>query len=396
MSPALIVLVLSLLLGLQPVTTDLYLPALPGLKQDLGASMAQTQLTLTALLLAFGGSQLVWGPLADRFGRRPLVLWSMAAYLLASVASVLAPDIGLLIAARIAQGAALGAAVMCARAIVRDLYHPVEGARIMSKGQTGLGIIACLSAPLGGLLSDWMGWRAALLAPAAFGAVTLAIMLLRLEESLPRKNPQALRPATLLATWRGILGHPTFWAFSLLSAGTYGGLFSFLATSSFVFIQVLGLSKSQYGLVMLTTSLTYILGTFACRRLLPRLGLRRTVGLAAGLSLTGGTLVGVLALAGLQSGWAIMLPFYLFMIAHGIHQPCSQTGAVGPFPQAAGAASAFNGFLMMLAAFATGSWLGGHMDGSVMPLAYGVWFWSTVIAVTAWTLVRKHGHASEH
>lgn len=396
MSPALIVLVLSLLLGLQPVTTDLYLPALPGLKQDLGASMAQTQLTLTALLLAFGGSQLVWGPLADRFGRRPLVLWSMAAYLLASVASVLAPDIGLLIAARIAQGAALGAAVMCARAIVRDLYHPVEGARIMSKGQTGLGIIACLSAPLGGLLSDWMGWRAALLAPAAFGAVTLAIMLLRLEESLPRKNPQALRPATLLATWRGILGHPTFWAFSLLSAGTYGGLFSFLATSSFVFIQVLGLSKSQYGLVMLTTSLTYILGTFACRRLLPRLGLRRTVGLAAGLSLTGGTLVGVLALAGLQSGWAIMLPFYLFMIAHGIHQPCSQTGAVGPFPQAAGAASAFNGFLMMLAAFATGSWLGGHMDGSVMPLAYGVWFWSTVIAVAAWTLVRKHGHASEH
>ena len=396
MSPALIVLILSLLLGLQPITTDLYLPALPALRQDLEASMAQTQLTLSALLLAFGGSQLAWGPLSDRFGRRPILLWGTAAYVLAAIASVLAPSIDLLIAARTAQGAAMGAAVMGARAIVRDLYHPVEGARVMSRGQTGLGIIACMSAPLGGLLSDWMGWRVALLALSVFGAVTLTVVLLRFEESLQQKNALALRPATLLATWRSILGHPTFWAFSLLSAASYGGLFTFLAASSFVFIQVLGVPKTGYGLLMFTLSFTYILGTMACRRLLPRLGLRRTVALAAVLTLTGGTLIGVLALAGLHNGWAIMLPSYLFLLAHGIHQPCSQTGAIGPFPQAAGAASAFNGFLMMLAAFATGSWLGLSMDGSVLPLAYGVWFWSTLIAVTAWTLVQKHGHVSEH
>jgi DHA1 family bicyclomycin/chloramphenicol resistance-like MFS transporter len=79
------------------------------------------------------------------------------------------------------------------------------------------------------------------------------------------------------------------------------------------------------------------------------------------------------------------------MIGHGIHQPCGQSGAVGPFPKAAGAASAINGVLMMLSAFAMGAWLGQHMDGTVLPLTLGVWFWSVLIALSAWTLVQKHG-----
>jgi len=396
MSPALIVLVLSLLLGLQPITTDLYLPALPALTEAFGASLAQAQLTLTALLLAFGSSQLVWGPLSDRFGRRPILLWGLGAYVLASLASVLAPSMALLILARVVQGAAMGAAVMCARAIVRDLYRPVEGARVMSKGLTGLGVIACMCAPLGGLLSDWINWRVALLALTVFSAATLAVVVLRFEETVKQKNPRALEAATLWATWRGIVRHPTFWAYSALSTASYGGLFTFLASSSFIFIKVLHTSKPVYGLLMFTTSFTYILGTLACRRLLPRLGVRRTVALAGGFTLAGGTLMGVFALAGWHRGWAILPPFYLFMLAHGVHQPCSQSGAVGPFPYAAGAASALNGFLMMVAAFAVGGWLGTAMDGTVRPLMYGVWFWSVLIAFSAWTLVQKHGRSSEH
>jgi len=396
MSSALVVLILSLLLGLQPITTDLYLPALPALTEGFGATLAQAQLTLTAMLLSFGLSQLVWGPLSDRFGRRPILLWGLGAYVLASVASALAPSMELLIVARIVQGAAMGAGVMCARAIVRDLYRPVEGARMMSKGLTGLGVIACMSAPLGGLLSDWMNWRVALLVLTVFSVVTLAVVALRFEETLTQKNPQALQPATLLSTWAGILRHPTFWAFSALSTASYGGLFTFLASSSFIFIKVLQIPKPQYGLLMFTVSFAYILGTLICRRLLPRWGVRRTVAVAGGFTLAGGTLMGALALAGLHNGWAIMLPFYLFMLAHGVHQPCSQSGAVGPFPYAAGAASALNGFLMMAAAFVVGGWLGTHMDGTVMPLVYGVWFWSVVIAVSAWTLVQKHGKTGDH
>ncbi len=395
MPAGVVVLILSALLGVQPITTDLYLPALPALTDGFGAPMARAQLTLTALLLAFGLSQLIWGPLSDRFGRRPILLAGLSAYIVAAIGSAMATSMDLLILWRTLQGAAMGAGVMCARAIIRDLYTPVDGARVMSKALSGLGVVACLSAPLGGLLSDLFNWRVALLTLAVFGAASLALVVWRFEETVPRLNPQALAPATLLRTWRKIAGNPTFLAYSALSAASYGGLFTFLASSSFVFIQVLHFSKTHYGLLMFSMSFSYMLGTFMCRRLLPRLGVRRTVAVASGMTLGSGTLLGVLALAGVSSGpyggWAIMLPYYVFMLAHGVHQPCGQSGAVGPFPQAAGAASALNGFVMMLAAFGMGAWLGTRMDGTVFPLTNGVWFWSVLIALAGWTLVQKHG-----
>lgn len=394
MSHGLIVLVLSLLLGLQPITTDLYLPALPTITQVFGAAMPQAQLTLSALLLAFGLSQLVWGPLSDRFGRRPVLLAGCAMYVLATAASAAAASMEQLIALRVLQGVAMGAGVMAARAVVRDLFAPSDGARIMSKGLTGLGVIACLSAPVGGLLAEHFGWRVTLLALTVFGTIALTVVALRFEETLAQKNPRALEPGTLWRTWGQIVRHPTFWAYTLLATTSYAGLFTFLAAGSFVFIGVLGLSKPAYGLAMLTMSLSYIVGTFICRRLLPRFGVRRTVAIAGAATLTAGTAMGVMALMGIQSVAAIMVPFYLFMLGHGVHQPCGQSGAVGPFPQAAGAASALSGFLMMVMAFGMGGWLGKSLaanPSSVLPLTSGIWFWSVAIAATAWTLVQWHG-----
>jgi DHA1 family bicyclomycin/chloramphenicol resistance-like MFS transporter len=393
MPPNRVVLFLALLLGLQPVTTDLYLPALPGLTHELGASMAQAQLTLTALLLAFGLSQLVWGPLSDRFGRKPILLVGMSAYVVASIGCALSPTMELLILWRTFQGAAMGAAVMCARALVRDLYLPAQGAHVMSKGLTGLGAIACITAPLGGLLTAALSWHAAMQALSVFGAITLLLLVLRFEETLGHLNVHALEPQRLVRTWRDIVVHPTFLTFSALSVSTYGGLFTFLAASSFVFIRVLGLSTTQYGFVMMSMSTLYIAGTFLCRYLLARIGLRKAVALGGAISLAGGTLMGAMALMGVQSLWAIVLPQALYMVGHGIHHPCSQSAAIGPFPQAAGAASALNGFFMMLATFVMGHWLGTHMDGTVLPLAQGVWFWSAALALTAWTGVQRHGRS---
>jgi DHA1 family bicyclomycin/chloramphenicol resistance-like MFS transporter len=392
MSAGLVVVILAMLLGLQPITTDLYLPALPAMTSSFSASMSQAQLTLSAMLLAFGVSQMIWGPLSDRFGRRPILLCGLAAYVLAAIGSVMAPGMLQLIVWRTVQGAAMGAVVMCARAMVRDLYQPQDGARIMSKGLSGLGALVCISAPVGGLLAEFYGWRAALMAVAVFGAATLVLVVLRFKETLPNKNLQALRPTVLLTTWRKILSNPTFLAFSALSIASYGGLFTFLASSSFVFITVLGLSKAQFGMVMLSTSLSYLLGTFVCRRLLLRFNVQQTVAIAAVVSLCAGTVMGALAWLDVLGVWAVMGPLALFMVGHGIHQPCGQSGAVGPFPQAAGAASALNGFLTMVVVFAIGSWLGTHMDGTVLPLTNGMWFWSVMIAISAWTLVRKYGH----
>jgi DHA1 family bicyclomycin/chloramphenicol resistance-like MFS transporter len=386
-----VVLLLALLLGFQPVTTDLYLPALPGLSRTLGASMAQTQRTLTSLLLAFGLSQLVWGPVSDRIGRRPVLLIGLAAYVLASIASAMSASIESLIAWRTVQGAAMGAGVVGARAIVRDLYAPTQGATVLSKALTGLGLIACASPPIGGWLNAAFGWHAALLALAVFGIVALALVALKFEETLATKNPHALDWTTLGRTWLRIARNPTFLAFSTLSVCSYAGLFTFLAGSSFVFIQVLGFSSIAYGMVMLFNAFVYLLGTILCRRLISRFGVRRTVAIAGCFSLTGGGAMVALALSTTASGWTIALPMGVFMVGHGIHQPCGQSGAVGPFPEAAGAASALNGFLMMAAVFLMGLWLGAHLDGTVFPMVNAIACWSALIALSAWTLVQRFG-----
>ena len=394
MPPRLIVLILALLLGLQPVTTDLYLPALPAIREGFSASMGQIQLTLSALLLAFGVSQLVWGPLSDRFGRRPVLLIGLAAYVLASLACVMAPSMAWLIAARALQGVAMGAAVMAARAVVRDLYEPQQGAHVMSQALTGLGIIACTCAPVGGYLSDWFGWRYAMLSVSLFGVLTLALLVWRFEETLRQPNPDALQWRALWQANRSIMRHPSFRTWCALSTASYLGLFTFLATSSFVFTRSLGYSKTTYGFLMLSMSLSYIVGTFWCRFMLRRTSIHRTVGLAAILTLCAGLSIAVLAHWGLgqawYGAWAIMVPVYLFMFAHGVHQPCSQSGAVGPFPERAGTASALNGFLMMVGAFAMGAWLGQHMDEPVFALAHGMLLWACTIAALAWTAVQQH------
>ena len=337
MSSRLTVVLLALMLGIQPVSSDLYLPTLPILTEEFGASMAQVHMTLSALLLAFGISQLFWGPLSDMWGRRPVLMVGLIAYVVAGIGCVVAPSIDALILWRTLQGAAMGSVVVCARAIVRDLYTPDIGARVMSKALTGLGAIACMSAPLGAFLTQAYSWHAALGAVSVFGAICLLAIAWKYQESAPNTNGSIPPFKELAMTWWGILKHPAFIAFAGLTLGSYGGLFVFLVTSSFVFIGVVGLSKLEYGLLMCSMS------------------------------------------------------FYIFILGHGIHQPCGQSGSVGPFPQAAGAASALGGFLMMGVAFLMGLWLGQQGGGAVQGMAWGIGFWSLVTSLTAWTLVQRIG-----
>lgn len=380
---------LVLLLGLQPVTTDLYLPALPEIQTEFGASAAQVQSTLTALLLAFGCAQLVWGPVSDRFGRRPVLLAGLGLYVLAAVACLTASSMGWLTLWRMVQGVAMGAAVMGARAVVRDRFTPAAGAQAMSHALTGLGVTACLSAPLGAWLSEATGWRATMASLVCFGLLTWAAIWHYLPETLSHRDAHALQLRRIARTWRHIMGHRSFRAYALLTTATFCGLFTFLVTSAFTFIQVLGWSRSQYGIAFGGVAASYVAGTFLCRWLVPRWGVRRSVALGGLLSLLGGSTLGILALAGVHNGWAYAGGLLLFQVAHGIHMPCGQSGAVNPFPQAAGTAAALSGFVMMLTAFATGILLGRWMDGTVLPMALGVWFWSATTALAAWALVPR-------
>jgi MFS transporter, DHA1 family, multidrug resistance protein len=388
-SRALAALALSLLLGLQPVTTDVYLPALPMLTRALGAPLSTAQLTMSLLILSFGVAQMVWGPVADRHGRRPVLLCGLSLYTAASVGCMLAGSIEALVAWRMLQGAAMAAAIVCARAIVRDLFEPVEGAQVMAQALTGLGVIALCGPLLGGVMAQLFGWRGPLVLVALVGLSTLAYIATSLPETLVTKHRTVTRWRTLLPTWLGIARHPVFVSWALLVACTYGGLFTVLASSSFVFMDVLGLSPMAYGAAMALGSVSYITGTVVCRRWITRLGLAGTVRRGGWFTLAAAVAMVLPAALGIQSVWTVLPPYCLFAFGHGQHQPCGQAAVVGPFPRTAGAASALAGLLLALVAFGVGRWLGVALDGSVRPLAYGMGFWALLTCTVAWTLVQR-------
>ena len=393
MRPAVVVAMLTLLMGIQPITTDLYLPALPTLMLSLKTNVAAAQLTLSVLMIFFGVAQLVCGPLSDKYGRKPVLLWGMAAYTVASVFSALAPSIEWLVLCRALQGAAMAAAVTCGRSMVRDLFAPQEGARVMSRGLSGLGVIAALSPLLGGWMVQAFSWHAVLLVLALYGALTMAFIALRFQETVPQCNPGATQLKPLLRNWRQVLTHPTFRTWTALIAFSYGGLFLFLASSSFVYIQVLGLSRMEFGAVVASNSVAYITGTWWCRRSLAQRSVKRTVWWGGFLSLGGGVGMAALSLAGLHSLWALLIPQWLYAIGHGIHQPCGQACALGPFPDKAGTAASLSGFIVMVVAFAVSLWLGSVLDGTVYPLSLGLGAFSIGVATVAWTFVQRHGEA---
>lgn len=383
--------VLAMLMGLQPATTDIYLPALPLLTQELAAPMTLAQLTLSALILAFGFGQMLWGPVADRIGRRPVLVGTLLLYALASVGGALAGSIEQLVVWRTLQGFVMAGAVVCSRAMVRDLYEPVEGAQVMALALSGLGVVAIGGPALGGLVTALAGWRMALVVVAVYGALALAVVACRVPETLAVRNPHATALRPMLANWWEVLCHPGFRAWMLLITCSYGGIFTYLAGSSFVFMDVLGLSPAQYGLAMASVSGFYLMGTFACRPWIRRHGLDGTVARAAVFAAIACVSIVGLAAAGVQSIWAVLIPQWIYCFGHGFHMPCGQAGAVGPFPRKAGAASALSGFIMAVVAFGIGRWLGVALDDTVQPFAYTLGFWALMVSLVAWTLVRRHG-----
>jgi MFS transporter, DHA1 family, multidrug resistance protein len=384
-----VALVLTVLMGLQPITTDAYLPALPTLARDFAAPISHVQLTMSVLILAFGLAQLVWGPVADRVGRRPVLLWGLSLYVAASVGGALAGQLETLVMWRALQGAGLAAAVVCSRAIVRDLYEPTQGARVMSLGMTGLGLLAICSPLLGGVAAAAGGWRAALALVASAGMCSLAVIAWCLPETLAQRNPAATRLAPLLRQWATIAVHPVFVAWALLVALTYGALFIILAGSSFIYISVLGLSPTAYGLALACGSVSYVLGTFLCRRAVVRFGPAGAVARGAVFSLVAAVLMLAFVLLQVQSVAVVLITQCVFALGHGFHQPCGQAGVVAPFPRSAGAASALAGFFLALVAFCIGLGLGWVLDGNLTRYLISISTLCLATCAVAWTLVRR-------
>lgn len=379
---------------LQPLSTDLYLASLPSLASAFDVPVSTVQLTLSLFVIGFGGAQLIIGPLSDRFGRRPILLGGLALYVAASALCGLSQSIGMLIAARFLQALGCCAAVIIARAIVRDAYDPTHSIRVVAKASTWLSLAPIFGPILGSYLQVTFGWRAAFVALGLFSAGLMALSAWRLPETNMHKDPRATEWRGLLANYRIVLGAREFWAHALPGALSYGAIFSFISGSSFVLIKVLQVPTEWFGYCFAFGVSGYMSGTILCRRLLHTLGAHRAFRIGSALSLV----TGVAFLAAVAAGiahWSLMLAaMFLTMGAHGINFPIAQSGAVAPFPQQAGTAAGLMGALYMSIAFAVGTVVGATHNGTLYPLALIAATIGMLIFTTVRTIPSSLSHAA--
>jgi DHA1 family bicyclomycin/chloramphenicol resistance-like MFS transporter len=357
-------------LMLQPVSTDLYLASLPGLTRTFGASIETAQLTLSVWIAAFGTMQLVAGPLSDRHGRHPVLAGGLGLYVAASAACALAPSIGLLIAARAFQAIGCCAAVVVARAVIRDVYTPAAGAKALAQASTILAIGPIAGPILGSFLEVRFGHRAAFVTLALLALLLLLAVLARPAETNRHPDPAALRPRALVANYAFVLRSPEFLAYTLVGAASYGGSFAFISAAPYVLINVLDVPTAYFGFGFAFCVCGYLIGTIACRRLLSRLSIPRVLRAGATLALASGLTMAGLAAAGVHHWAALLPPVFGHFLAHGINFPCGQVGSVAGFPRHAGAAAGLFGFSVMALAALTGVWIGATFDGTVYPLVF--------------------------
>jgi DHA1 family bicyclomycin/chloramphenicol resistance-like MFS transporter len=365
-----ILLLIVTFLMLQPLSTDLYLASLPSLATGFAVPAATVQLTLSLFVIGFGGAQLVIGPLSDRYGRRPVLLWGLTLYVAASALCGFAQSIELLIAARFLQALGCCSAVVIARAIVRDAYAREDSMRVMAKVSTWLSLAPLLGPILGSYLQVAFGWRAAFAALGLLSAAVMAATFLRLPETNMHKDPQATRLSGLLVNYRIVLGAREFWAHALPGALSYGAIFAFISGSSFVLIRVLNVPTAWFGYCFAFGVSGYMAGTLVCRRLLPKAGSDGGLRIGSIVSLVSGIFFLAAVAAGVAH-WSLLLAAMFFtMGAHGINFPIAQSGAVSPFAQQAGTAAGLMGALYMTVAFIVGSVVGATHNGTLYPLAF--------------------------
>lgn len=381
-------LLLTGLVAFQAISTDLYLASLPTMVQVFATTEAKVQLTLSVFLLGSAVMQLAYGPISDRFGRRPVLRIAIALYVLASLACALAPTIEALIFFRLMQAVGSCAGVTLGRAVARDLYSPIVAARVLAYMASAMAIAPIIGPMLGSWMTVALGWQANFLFLAGFGAICLVGLYTLLDETNLHPDPQAIAPRRIVSNYLSLLGNRVFLGYALAVTLAYCGIFCFISGSSFTLIDVLGLPTEYFGFCFGAAAAGYSAGALTAGKLIQRFGIERMVTGGTLISAVFGLLGAALAWAGIANVWAVVLPFIVVMAGIGFTLPAGIAGAIGPYPRMAGAASAMVGFLQLGIAAAVGIGVGQILDGTTRPMMTAVAVVSTIGLVSFWALVK--------
>jgi len=360
---------LAAAVALGPMATDMYLPALPQIGSDFGAGTDQVQLTLSLYVVGFAIAQLICGPLADRFGRKPVMIGGMVLFAVASIGCALASSIESLQMFRFLQALGGSAGPVLGRAIVRDVYQPRDAAKILAMLGGMMALAPAIAPTFGGLIVAHMDWHWIFTVMAGYALIMIAIIAIGIPEPLSQNNRQPFRLGSLLRNYRKVSADMTFVGYTLTSAAIYGGIFAFLSGSAFVLIDVLGVAPEHFGLYTAVTAGGYLLGNMTSIRLTNQLHPDQVLLYGLVTTVAAGMAMALLAWNQIYSPWAVILPQTLFMVGTGMVLPQTMAGALANHPTMAGSASALLGFIQMSAAATAGALVGHLHDGTPLVMA---------------------------
>ena len=358
--------------ALAPFALQIFLPALPMIQAGFQASAAQAQLTFSLSTLTVAFTSLIYGPVSDRVGRRPTVLFGVALFIVGSVLCAIAPSIEVLILARVVQATGGGVGLVLSRTILRDLYPPERAAAMIAYVTMAMVLAPTLAPTVGGFLVDAFEWHVVFWLSAAIGAAVLVAALLALRETAHVAAHRAAGPLAMLNDFKTIVRSKRFLGYALVVACSFSTYFAFLSSAPYVVIKLMGQETSTYGVLFIAVSGGYVLGNFASTRITAKVGLDRVIklgviGVLLGcLVLLADTLLLGATLAG------IFVPMGFSAFCQGLVMPNAQARLVGCFPNMAGSASGLGMCLQMGMASLAVQVIGSIQIGSALPMALGM------------------------
>jgi MFS transporter, DHA1 family, multidrug resistance protein len=358
---------LGALIALPALGTDFFVPALPALTEALAVPVSTGQLTLTTYFVGLTIGQIVWGPLSDRYGRKPVLFTGLAVMLVSSAAAAASASVTAIAAARLAQGIGMSSGALIGRTIVRDLYAHEDAARLLSRMMIVFSLVPMCAPVAGALLVGWAGWPS-VFAGMALAAALLCVAITPLRETAPVER-RSIHPLAIVRTFAAILGDRRFLAPYLLVLCSHIGVLAWVANSSFTLVRGLGVSALAYGLMFAGVMLGQITGAWLSSRLVRRLGIGRLVRAGTVVMMGAGIAGAALAWAGVTHWLAVVVPFMAFLLGTAIVFPNAMATALSPFPQSAGSASSLIGAIGFGAGALVSSGLGALYDGTARPIA---------------------------
>lgn len=364
-----LVLVLGALSAMGPLTIDAYLPALPQLTADMGATDAQAQLTITGLLVGLGLGQLVIGPLSDAVGRRKPLLFGLAAHGVMSLLCSLAPSVTMLAVTRTLQGVGGAAVAVVAMAIVRDLFTGVRAAQLLSRLMLVVGVAPILAPSLGSALLSVTSWRGIFVVLAGVAVALFVLALVALPETLPPVRRRAGTIGDSLRGYAGLFRDPLFVVMVLVSGLMFATLFAYISGAPFILQELFSLTPQQFGLAFSANAIGLVVMTQLNPLLIRRTSPVTVLFAAVVVSFAGSVALLLTSLTGFGGLLGFMVPIWFIVAAAGLAFPNAPAIALNRHGEAAGSAAALLGAAQFMIGGLIAPLVGALSNGTPVPMA---------------------------